>query len=144
MTEREIIMWRDIYHISGLHGLLVSGCPSNMIGIIRNEDRASLGISREEDTAAQDAVDHPEKLKNALIIQLPHSHWRCATDYLLFTMKQYFINLRNGSAVVHLFCEAEYQFRQHFGKDVDFVDDMYFLVPPAHKQEAYELFCSLI
>lgn len=144
MTEREIIMWRDIYHISGLHGLIVSGCPSDMIGIIRRDDRASLGISSEEDTAAQNAVNHSEKLKNALIIQLPHSHWRCATDYLLFAMRPYFITLRNGSAVVHLFCEAEYQFRQHFGKEVDFVDDMYFLIPPAHKQEAYEQFCSLL
>ena len=144
MTEREIIIWRDIYHFSGLHGLIVSGCPSDMIGIIRKDDRTSLGISREEDAAAQNAVNHSEKLKDALIIQLPHNHWRCATDYLLFAMRQYFITLRDGSAVVHLFYDAEYQFRQHFGKKVDFVDDMYFLIPPTHKQEAYEQFCSLI
>ena len=84
------------------------------------------------------------RLNKALVIKLPHNKWRSATDYLLFSIQEFFIYLSDGSAVIHVFDDTESEFRKQFGHSIDFVDDMYFLVPCELTEAAFQLFSSLV
>lgn len=143
MDEYNLISWRDFYSFGGLHSLIVNGCPSNIIGVIRDEDREDMGITTQDDKAAHKAIKSAEKINKALVIKLPHNKWRSATDCLLFSIQEFFIYLSDGSAVIHVFDNAESEFRKQFGRSIDFVDDMYFLVPCELTESAFRLFSSL-
>lgn len=135
----DLAFWQNVYFFSGLHGLLVSGAPIDFIDIIREIDRRTIGITREDDEIAREAILSAKKCKCFSIIQLPHKHWRSVTDCLFGSLTQYIVVMPSGELIVHAFCEPEDEIETRFGRRAQRIDDSYLLVQADDKEELFEL-----